>query len=739
MSRSYFSNLIYLFSSVVLFFSHAVFADPLEEIVKNFTSKLNLKSEYSKMNVPKLCFDDEKKIMQIDSSLVLQMRRKLLGLDKSDSSKETFEKFKKLGPSSKVFKSSDQIFEFEWSEDEANNFTQRLEKFSKIESAEIRIEDYKIDEASRIGEGEFNAIVLKLKLDIRAHDKGGNKTQDVFLVSAQIKLENKNWKIVSVELINGRTYSVNRPSKFVEITKNAGLENVNIEPRKHLRNGQNVSVLDLNGDGFVDLIFHHNRTNKIYLYNKKNEKYDPANQSNVADFFMLTEGRTSEAKTYSFLNDAEFSESSVAAADFNGDKKIELIGENYFKKTKNSFVDQIVNFKDFNKNENSDHFKITYDSSLKLQSSLAADLDLNNKIDVVGVDQRGNLKYLFKNLGNDKFLVPESDLAVVSYNYASQINSADINNDGHPDVIVTDINFSEFNRINTACMRHYSLSIFGMDNVGLKVYLGRNGQFKQTSLIGLEDVGEAVASTAVLDYNNDGLLDLYISNGLWSGDPQGQQVGPFFVAAKRGGRIPVSDIIGADNALGFYEFLKTDKGVLSDFLGATDKSSEPRSPSLAGFQRNRLFRNNGDGTFTDVAYLEGVDSLADGFSVISLDYDNDGATDLLLSNSNAISTEKSKDVIQLFKNTSATQQQSVTFKLDNLTLLKAASGLRAIAHTSKGRQLYIFNGFTNSSNSQKIIHFGLGKNKKFEKIEFFWADGSKKVLKDVNPGIYNLQ
>jgi tetratricopeptide (TPR) repeat protein/peroxiredoxin len=46
------------------------------------------------------------------------------------------------------------------------------------------------------------------------------------------------------------------------------------------------------------------------------------------------------------------------------------------------------------------------------------------------------------------------------------------------------------------------------------------------------------------------------------------------------------------------------------------------------FGRKNLYRNNGDGTFTDVAPQAGVEDVGAGMSVCWLDYDNDGAEDL---------------------------------------------------------------------------------------------------------------
>ena len=43
-----------------------------------------------------------------------------------------------------------------------------------------------------------------------------------------------------------------------------------------------------------------------------------------------------------------------------------------------------------------------------------------------------------------------------------------------------------------------------------------------------------------------------------------------------------------------------------------------------------LYRNNGDGTFTDVSIKSGLDSCTNGFAVIAGDYDNDGFVDLFV-------------------------------------------------------------------------------------------------------------
>jgi hypothetical protein len=54
--------------------------------------------------------------------------------------------------------------------------------------------------------------------------------------------------------------------------------------------------------------------------------------------------------------------------------------------------------------------------------------------------------------------------------------------------------------------------------------------------------------------------------------------------------------------------------------------------SLNGRERNVLFRNNRDGTYTDVGWVQGVDRVEDGRGLAVVDVDRDGRQDLVLRN-----------------------------------------------------------------------------------------------------------
>ena len=54
--------------------------------------------------------------------------------------------------------------------------------------------------------------------------------------------------------------------------------------------------------------------------------------------------------------------------------------------------------------------------------------------------------------------------------------------------------------------------------------------------------------------------------------------------------------------------------------------------SLNGNERKVLYRNNRDGTFTDVAWVNAADRVEDGRGLSIFDYDRDGQLDVVLRN-----------------------------------------------------------------------------------------------------------
>ena len=99
----------------------------------------------------------------------------------------------------------------------------------------------------------------------------------------------------------------------------------------------------------------------------------------------------------------------------------------------------------------------------------------------------------------------------------------------------------------------------------------------------------------------------------------------------------LSEYRSATEAAGHSAFSRDPNPILTilrDFRGTIDApataTSDRPTLSMAGRERNRLFRNDGNGTFTEVGYFEAADRIEDGYMAATLDYDLDGRQDLVL-------------------------------------------------------------------------------------------------------------
>ena len=188
--------------------------------------------------------------------------------------------------------------------------------------------------------------------------------------------------------------------------------------------------------------------------------------------------------------------------------------------------------------------------------------------------------------------------------------------------------------------------LFAEGGPGNKLFINRgDGYFEEGSDSGdAADTGYGMG-VAAGDYDNDGDVDLYVTN-----------YGPNVLLKNKGnGEFEdVSDAAGvADEGWGTgAAFLDLDSdGDLDLFVVnyvnwsvsiEQDCFSAATGWSLADYcwptaynapARDRLYRNNGDGTFTDVSDQAGLDvAFGNGLGVVGLDADNDGRTDVFVAN-----------------------------------------------------------------------------------------------------------
>ena len=137
---------------------------------------------------------------------------------------------------------------------------------------------------------------------------------------------------------------------------------------------------------------------------------------------------------------------------------------------------------------------------------------------------------------------------------------------------------------------------------------------------------------AAADYDRDGFLDIYFCLYVYyQGADQYKYPLPYY-AAENG----PPNFLMRNNRDGTFHDATADAGFGKNntrysFCCAWNDYNRDGWPDLYvanDFGRKNLYRNNGDGTFTDVAPETGVEDVGAGMGVSWFDYDNDGAADL---------------------------------------------------------------------------------------------------------------
>jgi tetratricopeptide (TPR) repeat protein/peroxiredoxin len=137
---------------------------------------------------------------------------------------------------------------------------------------------------------------------------------------------------------------------------------------------------------------------------------------------------------------------------------------------------------------------------------------------------------------------------------------------------------------------------------------------------------------AVADYDRDGWLDVYFCLYVYyQGADQYKYPVPYY-AAENG----PPNFMMRNNRDGTFRDVTQESGLnqnntrYSFCCGWADYNGDgwPDLYVVNDFGRKNLYRNNGDGTFTDVAAQASVEDVGAGMSVSWFDYDNDGAPDL---------------------------------------------------------------------------------------------------------------
>ena len=135
----------------------------------------------------------------------------------------------------------------------------------------------------------------------------------------------------------------------------------------------------------------------------------------------------------------------------------------------------------------------------------------------------------------------------------------------------------------------------------------------------LETLG---AGGAFLDYDNDGLLDIYLVNGAHLPDLKKSDSGDYNRLYHNNGNGTFTDVTVKAGVAG--------KGYCEGVAVGDYDSDGNEDLYVTTYRGNILYHNNGDGTFTDVTDKAGVIDGKWSTSAAFLDYNNDGKLDLFV-------------------------------------------------------------------------------------------------------------
>jgi hypothetical protein len=195
------------------------------------------------------------------------------------------------------------------------------------------------------------------------------------------------------------------------------------------------------------------------------------------------------------------------------------------------------------------------------------------------------------------------------------------------------------------------------------------------------------------DLNNDGFLDLYVTNGNVSLDKN------------RSYWYDYSKVAGGNRAI------------------ISDAANWPplRGRSLGGYQHKRVWVNDGQGRFQEVAQLVGVTDVFDGRSVALGDFENSGVLDVLVANQ--------RGPLLLYKDTVAPGRHWLELELEGTASNRSAIGAEARIFWDGRQQLQQVSGGSGfCSQNQRRLHFGLGRATAVDRVEIRWPSGRRQTL-----------
>ena len=358
--------------------------------------------------------------------------------------------------------------------------------------------------------------------------------------------------------------------------------------------------------------------------------------------------------------------------------------------------------------------------------------------------KNGGRKYLFHNLGNGSFEEISAKVGINSRRWALAASAADLRGTGHPDLFVANdygvselylndgkrfhesgqqsgVGFAPKSGMNVAFGDilndgHFAVYVSNISENGALIQgnnlwvpkegaSGRTVSFENLARDMGVELGGWSFGAQFGDLNNDGTLDLYLTNGYVSLDRTKSY---------------------------WYDFTKI-AGGNSSIIGDAKDWPAMDGRSLSGYQQKHVWLNDGAGRFVDVAQAVGVTDTYDGRAVAMADLWNRGVLDVVVANQ--------RGPLLLYRNTVTPGNHWIEFDLKGTMSNRSAIGAQVELTWNNQKQIQEVSGGSGfSAQNDRRIHFGLGKNVQITGAVIRWPSGKEQPIDSLVPDkLYTIE
>src|ERR1700733_2174899 len=354
--------------------------------------------------------------------------------------------------------------------------------------------------------------------------------------------------------------------------------------------------------------------------------------------------------------------------------------------------------------------------------------------------KNGGRKYLFHNLGNGRFEEVSEKVGITSNRWALAASAADLRGTGRPDLFIandygvselylndgkrfheagqqTGVGFAPKSGMNVAYgdilnQGKYAVYVSNISENGALIqgnnlWVPKEGASANT--ISFENLARDMGvelggwsfGAQFGDLNNDGTLDLYLTNG--------------YVSLDR-------------NRSYWYDFTKIAGG---NSIIIIDAKNWPAMDgrSLSGYQQKRVWLNDGAGKFINVAQAAGVTDTYDGRAVALGDLWNRGVLDAVVANQGG--------PLLIYRSTVTPENKWIEFALEGTASNRSAIGAQLTLYWNGQQQRQEVSGGSGfAAQNDRRLHFGLGKDPHMEKAVIRWPSGKTQTIE--NPTVNQI-